>query len=128
MSRRSVCKAKDKIKIKTYSLWIVNWKLKSKIYKLGEGDGKIPIPHLARPRSKKINENGTKIWIEENGFKSGIRLKIRLENSRNILGQLWSKLWSTARYAPHSDKSDTNQKTEFPQKTRTLDLNTKIQK
>ena len=48
-------------------------------------DNKIPIPQLARSRSKKQNENNTEIQIEKNGFKTGIRFKIRLKNSRNIL-------------------------------------------
>ena len=30
--------------------------------------------------SKSKNENETKIWIEKDGFKTGIRFKIRLKN------------------------------------------------
>ena len=41
--------------------FIVNQKLKSKIYKLGKGDDKIPVPRLARSRSQKQNENETEI-------------------------------------------------------------------
>ena len=41
---------------------------------------------LVKSRSKKQNKNENEMWIEKNCFKPGIRLKIRLKNSRNILG------------------------------------------
>ena len=62
------------------SLWyrlafIVNQKLKNKIYQLGKTDDRIPILQVARSRSKKLNENGNEIRIEKDGFKPGIRLR-----------------------------------------------------
>lgn len=40
--------------------FIVNQKLKSKIYKLEKGDDRFPIMQLARSRSKKPNEKENK--------------------------------------------------------------------
>ena len=75
-------KRQTKIVIISLVYWlafIVNQKLKNKIYKLGKGDYRILILQLGRCRSKKPNENKTKIWwIEKDGFKPGIRPKIRL--------------------------------------------------
>ena len=74
------------------SLWyglafIVNQKFQNKIYKFWKGYDRIQILQLARFRSKKkSNGNETEIWIEKDGFKPGIRLKIRLKYGRNILG------------------------------------------
>ena len=36
-------------------------------------------------KTKTQNENKTEIWIKKGGFETGIRLKISLKNSRNIL-------------------------------------------
>ena len=38
------------------------------------------------PVDPEEKQNETKTWIKKDGFKTGIRLKIRLKNSRNILG------------------------------------------
>lgn len=40
---------------------------------------------ISRSRSKNQSQNKTEIWNEKDGFKPGIRLKIRLKNDRNVL-------------------------------------------
>ena len=49
-------------------------------------------------------QKNPQIWIEK-GLKqdSWIRFQNRLKNSWNMLGEQWTKLWSTGRYAPHSE-------------------------
>ena len=42
--------------------------------------------NFSRSKSKKQIENETKIWIGKDTFETRIRLKIRLKNSRKILG------------------------------------------
>ena len=63
-------------------VWVsIHCELK-RVYKRGKVDDIIPNLQLD-PKAKK--QNKTKIGIEKACFKTGIRLKIRLKNSRNIL-------------------------------------------
>ena len=55
---------------------------KNNIYKPQKVDDRIPILQLD-PGAK--NKNKAEIKIKEDGFKTGIRLKIRLKDSRNML-------------------------------------------
>ena len=56
---------------------------KSKDLKQGKVDCRIQILQLARSSSKKKQKRR---WIEKDGSTTAIRLKIRLEKSRNVLG------------------------------------------
>ena len=60
--------------------FIVNQKMNNSTCKLQKGDDRIPVPQLARFKSKRPNENVTKIWVKKDGFKSRIRgFMIRLK-------------------------------------------------
>ena len=55
-----------------YLAFIVNKKLKNKIYKLGKADDRIPVLQLTRSRGKKQKESD--VSIEKEGFKPSSRL------------------------------------------------------
>ena len=91
MSGRPGCRAKNENKIKTYeqkaiSLYglrhVVTFSM-TFIYKLGKVDDKILILQLDEPEAKNKVKT-TEILIEKDGFKIGIRVKIRLKCSRKI--------------------------------------------
>ena len=57
--------------------FIVNKKLKNKIYNLGKANDRIPVLQLTRSRGKKQKESD--ISVEKDDFKPSSRLDSRLE-------------------------------------------------